>query len=375
MKEIISATPPATGLIPQVAGLDENGSDVALDGDLEADGSAVERRALAVGVVHHGERLDKWLAVAVPEFSRAYFQQLLESGGVALNGLPARKASVRLKAGDSVLVELRATVQAHAFLPEPMALHVVHEDEHLLVIDKPAGLVVHPAAGHWGGTLLNGLLAYHDQAARLPRAGIVHRLDKDTSGLMLVGKTPQAVDALVRQIAARQVHRIYLALAHGPWRHGSEVWVDQPIGRDARNRLRMAVHAVAGASAKVAQTRIRLLDEQAGGVLVACKLHTGRTHQIRVHMGWLGCPLVADALYGGRALHGMSRQSLHAHRLYLRHPVTQEPLALQSALPQDLSDALVSAGVHYNGSQLDDWPAISAVEDPSSDDPVQASAT
>ena len=353
---------------------DENWTDPAQDPDADAEDSAVECRDLTVGVAQHGERLDKWLAWAVPEFSRAYFQQLLESGGVVLNGQPARKASARLKAGDGVQVELRPTVQAHAFLPEPMALNVVFEDEHLLVIDKPAGLVVHPAAGHWGSTLLNGLLAYHAQAARLPRAGIVHRLDKDTSGLMLVGKTPQAVEALVRQIAAREVHRIYLALAHGPWRHGDEVWVDQPIGRDARNRLRMAVHASSSTSAKVAQTRVHRLSEQGGVVLVACKLHTGRTHQIRVHMGWLGCPLVADALYGGRELHGMVRQSLHAHRLYLRHPVTQAALALESSLPTDLADALVSAGLHYNRTQLDEWPALCAATYPSSDDSAPASA-
>src|SRR5690606_25427051 len=167
-------------------------------------------------------------------------------------------------------------------------------------------------------TLLNGLLAHHAGAARLPRAGIVHRLDKDTSGLMLVGKTRQAVDALVRMIAAREVRRQYVALAHGLWRCAGELEVDRPIGRDPRNRLRMAV--VAGG--KPARTTITRLDGNGEATLVACRLHTGRTHQIRVHLSVLGHPLVADVLYGGKPAWGLARQALHAIRLDLRHPVT-----------------------------------------------------
>lgn len=314
--------------------------------------SAVELKRLQVELAQHGERLDKWLALAVGGLSRAYFQQLLEGGAVRVNGREVRKAATRVRAGENVEVELRPTEQAQAFLPEAMPLDVVHEDEHLLVIHKPAGLVVHPAAGHWQGTLLNGLLAYHPGASALPRAGIVHRLDKDTSGLMLVGKTVRAVDALVRMIAARDVHRLYLALAHGPWRGESEVWVDQPIGRDPRNRLRMAVHAEGSVAAKPAQTRIRRLDGEGATVLVACKLHTGRTHQIRVHMAWLGCPLLADGVYGGRPVLGMTRQALHAHRLALQHPVTGEALSFVSPLPTDMADALENAGLHYNDQQL-----------------------
>ena len=153
-----------------------------------------------------------------------------------------------------------------------------------LGVNKPAGLVVHPAAGNWSGTLLNGLLAHHAAAAQLPRAGIVHRLDKDTSGLMLVGKSRQAVDALVRAIAAREVHRGYVALAQGRWKGAAEQLVDQPVGRDTHNRLRMAVLRPDATGGKPAQTTIRLLDGNEQACLVVCKLHTGRTHQIRVHM-------------------------------------------------------------------------------------------
>jgi 23S rRNA pseudouridine1911/1915/1917 synthase len=224
-----------------------------------------------------------------------------------------------------------------------------------MVIDKPAGLVVHPAAGHWSGTLLNGLLAHHAAAQQLPRAGIVHRLDKDTSGLMLVAKTQPAFDRLVALIAQRQVQRVYLALAQGTWREADEVWVDRPMGRDPKNRLRMAVLPEGATGAKVAQTRVRLLQSGPGCALVACKLHTGRTHQIRVHLAALGHPLVGDGLYGGKPAWGMERQALHAHRLALRHPITGEALQVEAPLPADLQHALRSAGLDYNPNQL--WQA------------------
>ena len=339
-QEIIST--PLDSTLPTLPEVSED------EGELEA---AAERRGLAVPADAHGDRIDRFLAQACPEFSRSYFQQLLDDGAVALNGRVVRKASTRLKAGERVEVELRPTVQAQAFLPEPMALQVVYEDEHLLVVDKPAGLVVHPAAGNWTGTLLNGLLAHHAGAARLPRAGIVHRLDKDTSGLMVVGKTQQAVDALAGMIARREVHRIYVALAHGVWGAQPEVLVDQPMGRDPRNRLRMAV-LQGGVGTKEAQTRVRLLDHGAGYCWVGCKLHTGRTHQIRVHMAWLGHPLVGDAVYGGKPLLGLARQALHAVRLVFVHPVTSAVMNLESRLPTDIANALQTAGLHYNLDKL-----------------------
>ena len=316
--------------------------------DMDAGSLDVEVRELSIPVEWHGERVDRALAALIPEFSRSYLQQLMADGAVLLRGAAPRKPSVKVQVGDQLRVELRPTQQAMAFVPEAMVLDVVFEDEHLLVLNKPAGLVVHPAAGHWSGTLLNGLLAHHAGAATLPRAGIVHRLDKDTSGLMLVGKSRQAVEALVRAIAARDVKREYVALAHGQWEGTDTRLVDQPVGRDARNRLRMAVIGEEGTSGKSAQTTIRLL-EQAGQVcLVHCKLHTGRTHQIRVHMAWLGLPLLGDTLYGGKVLLGMERQALHAARLSLAHPVSGTELSFESTPPADWMAALDQAGLHYN---------------------------
>ncbi|MFC7460688.1 RluA family pseudouridine synthase [Hydrogenophaga defluvii] len=329
------------------------GSLCAVD-DIE---QASERRTLRADAVHHGERLDRVLALLLPEFSRAYLQQHVSDGNVQLNQRVVLKPATKLRAGDVIDIELRPTAQAQAFVPEAMALDVVFEDADLMVVNKPAGLVVHPAAGNWSGTLLNGLLAHHAGAARLPRAGIVHRLDKDTSGLMLVGKSQRAVDALGRMIAAREVQRLYLALAHGPWRHGGGLLVDQPMARDSRNRLRMAVVRGEGAG-KPAQTRFLVLDETARHVLLACKLHTGRTHQIRVHAAWLGQPLVADVLYGGRPDLGLSRQALHAHRLSLAHPVTGDTLCFDCPPPADLLAAIAAADLQYNGATW--WQALAS---------------
>jgi 23S rRNA pseudouridine1911/1915/1917 synthase len=323
----------------------EADDDVSLDATPGNPGvTEAELRDLEVPADWHGERLDRTLAALVPEFSRSHLQHLLQGGAVQWRGQTAGKAAARVLAGDRIRVELRPTPQASAFVPEPMSLSVVHEDEHLLVIDKPAGLVVHPAAGHWSGTLLNGLLAYHRAAAELPRAGIVHRLDKDTSGLMLVGKTRPAVDALVRAIAAREVGRQYLALAHGPWRGPDSVDVDRPIGRDPQNRLRMA----AVASGKPARTTLVRLDDREDACLVACRLHTGRTHQIRVHMGLMGHPLVGDAVYGGRPAWGLQRQALHAASLGLAHPVHGGALCFWSPPPADFAQALAGSGLRYN---------------------------
>jgi len=328
---------------------------------LEAGGGApldelapeVESRLCEIPASMHGWRIDRALAQLIPEFSRSYLQQLMADGAVAMRGQALRKPSARIAVGDRLSVELRPTQQAQAFVPQPMALDIVFEDADLMVIQKPAGLVVHPAAGNWTGTLLNGLLAHHASAATLPRAGIVHRLDKDTSGLMLVGKSRQAVEALVRAIAAREVNRQYLALGHGQWQGPAEKGVDQPIGRDVNNRLRMAVVRHETGIGKAAQTTFRLLDGSAQACLVACKLHTGRTHQIRVHMAWMGHPLVGDTLYGGRALWGMERQALHAARLNLRHPITGTPLSFQSSPPADLLAVIENSGLRYNGPGAD----------------------
>jgi 23S rRNA pseudouridine1911/1915/1917 synthase len=246
-------------------------------------------------------------------------------------------------------IELRPTPQSQAFKPEVMALDVVFEDDYLMVINKPAGLVVHPAPGNWSGTLLNGLLGRDDAMRFLPRAGIVHRLDKDTSGLMVVAKTREAMDRLVEMIAARKVNRDYLAVGHKEWLGSRQQQVALPIGRDPRNRLRMAVVDLERNSGKTALTDISLIDNQDDFCLVRCKLYTGRTHQIRVHMASLGHPLVSDALYGGEPAVGLKRQALHARRLGFEHPVSGEALAFVAPVPDDLEAAMAELGLSYNG--------------------------
>ena len=308
----------------------------------------VEIRQLHFSPAQHGMRLDRALVDLVPEFSRSYLQQLIELGSVSLNEKTTQKASQKVKASDLGRIELRPTPQSQAFKAETMTLDMVFVDEHLLVINKPAGLVVHPAPGNWSGTLMNGLLGFDAQAFNLPRAGIVHRLDKDTSGLMVVARSRLVMDALVRAIAAREVKRQYLALAHGAWRGEASRVVSSPIGRDPSNRLRMAVVDLATQAGKVARTDLDLLANGTQGCLVKCTLHTGRTHQIRVHMASIAHPLVSDLIYGGGVAAGMQRQALHAFRLGFLHPVTAQPLQFQANLPPDFSNAVVDWGLQYN---------------------------
>lgn len=307
-----------------------------------------EVRSMRVGAGQHDARLDRALADLVPEFSRSYLQQLLAQGLASLNGKPVTKAAARVKAGDQLVLEMRPTLQSQAFRPEAMPIDVVYEDAHLLVVNKPAGLVVHPAPGNWSGTLLNGLLARDEKATNVPRAGIVHRLDKDTSGLMVVARDRSTMDALVALIAARQVQRQYLALAHGAWAGAPNRTVDAPIGRDPRNRLRMAVVDLAAHAGKAARTDVRWLAGNAEGCWVQCTLHTGRTHQIRVHMAYLKHPLVGDSLYGGAPLGHLHRQALHAYRLAFVHPVTGAPQEFHAPVPEDMRQALADWGLGYN---------------------------
>lgn len=310
--------------------------------------SESELRSMQMGTGQHAARLDRALVDLVPEFSRSYLQQLLVQGLVTVNGKPVLKASTRMKAGDQVVLEMRPTLQSQAFRPEVMAIDVVYEDAHLLVINKPAGLVVHPAPGNWNGTLLNGLLARDEKALLVPRAGIVHRLDKDTSGLMVVARDRATMDALVALIAERKVQRQYLALAHGAWTGAQSRTVVAPIGRDPRNRLRMAVVDLAVHAGKSARTDIRSLHSVESGCWVQCTLHTGRTHQIRVHMASLKHPLVGDSVYGGFPADAMQRQALHAYRLAFTHPLTGGALEFHAPLPDDMRQTLASWGLGYN---------------------------
>ncbi len=296
----------------------------------------------------HGLRLDNALVQLVTEFSRSYLQQLIARGAVSINGQDTLKASTKVKAGDALSIHLYATPQSQAFKPEFIEFSVVYKDEYLLVINKPAGLVVHPAPGNWTGTLLNGLLHSDSAAKLLPRAGIVHRLDKDTSGLMVVARTRQTMDALVEQIADRSVHRQYLALAHKPWIGPRQRDVDKSIGRDPRNRLKMTVVDLDKNAGKIAKTSFELLQNCEQGCLIQCRLHTGRTHQIRVHLASMGHPLVSDAVYGGAAAAGMLRQGLHAERLEFEHPMTGVSMRFWAPLPLDFEQALVLWGLRYN---------------------------
>ena len=303
---------------------------------------ASELRSVRVPDNLHGERLDKVVVSFAPEFSRSHLQSLIAAGHVCVDGQVRATASSKVAAGQRLDLELVPTAESRAFRAEAQPLAIVHEDAHLLVLDKRAGWVVHPAAGNWSGTLLNALLAHHRGAASLPRAGIVHRLDKDTSGLMVVAKTLPAFTALVRAIAAREVHREYRAIVHGEVAV-APFSIDAPIGRDPRVRVRMAISS----QGKPARTDVERLAFAAGHSAVHCTLHSGRTHQIRVHLASRGHPLVGDALYGGRPALGMQRQALHAARLAFRHPATAKAQSFETAAPLDFAHAwqLVTQGV------------------------------
>ena len=309
---------------------------------------------LTVALRHAGERLDRFLAAAQTDLSRSRLQALIRGGHVRVNGLAARAAQ-KVRDGDRVAIKLPPP-RIVSLVPEPIALEIVHQDETLLVVNKPAGLVVHPGAGVASGTLVHALLHHDPAIAEVGgegRPGIVHRLDKDTSGLMVVARTPRAYRALVEAIRVREVKRRYIALAWGePSAAGGTV--EGAIARDPRQRKRMAVVTRGG---KPARTGWSMLERFGIASALALALETGRTHQIRVHLAHLWHPVVGDPVYGGRPrkspgateaergvarslLDMLPRQALHASELEFTHPVTGEGLRFLAPLPADMSGAL-----------------------------------
>lgn len=290
-----------------------------------------------------GERVDRIASMATG-LSRADVADLIEAGAVMVGGERVASRSRRLVEGDVVEVEMPDVAEAARMVAEPnVAVPLVHADEHLLVVDKPAGLVVHPGAGQRTGTLVHGLLAHHPEVLGVGgdpvRPGIVHRLDKGTSGLLLVARTQVAYEALVAALAARRVHRRYRTLVWGTV-EAPRGLIDAPIGRSAREPTRMGIDE----RGKEARTRYEVLTtftEPVATTELACTLETGRTHQIRVHLRSIGHAVVGDVRYdGARQSFPVERPFLHAEHLELAHPVSGEPLAFQSPLPADLVEAL-----------------------------------
>jgi 23S rRNA pseudouridine1911/1915/1917 synthase len=292
-------------------------------------------------------RLDQALARALPQYSRTLLSAWIESGAVRVEGR-AMRGKDRVLGGEQVRIEAHLPVETRTS-PESIPVAVVFEDRSLLVIDKPAGLVVHPGAGNPGHTLQNALLALDPKLALVPRAGLVHRLDKDTSGLLVVARTPEAHTALAAAMAAREITREYLAVCTGVMTAGGTV--EEPIGRHRTQRTRMAVRA----DGRPAVTHYRVVRRFRAHTLVRVRLETGRTHQIRVHLAHIGFPVVGDPEYGGRRripagctpalaaeLRTFPRQALHAARLSLRHPRTGRELQWEAALPEDMERLLTA---------------------------------
>jgi len=303
-------------------------------GDYTASPDAAPVQACSLPASAAGQRLDRALAAAFPGFSRSRLQLWLAEGRILVDG-ERRAARDKVCGGETVRLEVPPLAEETAHRPEDIPLTIVYEDDALVVIDKPAGLVVHPGSGNWAGTMLNALLRHAPQLAGVPRAGIVHRLDKDTSGLLVVAKTLETQTALVRQLQARTVRREYLALAQGQVVRAGQV--DAPIGRHPTQRTKMAVVA----QGKPAITDYDVVARYAACTLLRCRLHTGRTHQIRVHLASIGHPLVGDPVYGRRLPKPkFHRQALHAAKLGLIHPVSGAPMSWESPLPEDFRELI-----------------------------------
>ncbi len=298
-----------------------------------------------------GERLDKILAAALPDYSRNRLKSWVEAGAVMVDG-KITKARYLLRGGESIKVFPQEMPEQFAFSPENIPLDIVYEDDSIIVVNKPPGLVVHPAAGNWTGTLLNGLLFHYPELKLLPRAGIVHRLDKDTSGLMVVARTALAQTALVRQLQERTVGRRYLAWVWGEAPSQGKVLAS--VGRDQRDRLRMAAGVAQGKPAATLFRRLAKGEFAASPLaLLECRLETGRTHQIRVHLESLGFPLLGDPVYrkktpGAAKTLPFQRQALHAYALSLEHPATHETMTWFRLPPADLMDLMSEVAIELD---------------------------
>lgn len=305
-----------------------------------------ETRQFQIAMTAYGQRLDQVAAVLLPEYSRSRLQQWIKQGKILLNG-DTCKAKTKVLGGETLLVTIEQQQQGE-WLPEKIPLDIIYEDNSLLVINKPVGLVVHPAAGNYSGTLLNALLYYCPELINVPRAGIVHRLDKDTSGLLVVAKTLPAQTHLVKQLQNRAFDREYEAIVIGEMISGGTV--DEPIGRHPVQRVKMAVMRNPN-NGKQAVTHYRIKERYRGYTRLQVKLETGRTHQIRVHMAHLNFPLVGDQIYAGRLrlppdcnaalkqfLNDFKRQALHARKLGLEHPETGQWIHWETPVPEDLAE-------------------------------------
>jgi len=283
-----------------------------------------------------GKRLDQALACLFPQYSRSRLQEWVKAGFIVLDENIVTETRKKMRGGEIVLLRPQVRAEDLPAEAEEIQLDIRYQDSQLLIIDKPAGLVVHPGSGNWRGTLLNALLHFDPELHHIPRAGIVHRLDKNTSGLMVVARTLTAQTHLIRQLQEHSVKREYLAVAMGEIRRNAHI--DAPIGRHFSERTKMAVTE----RGKPALTHYQVERNFPGATLLLCRLETGRTHQIRVHLAHLGNPLLGDPVYGRARpnLPPFPRQALHACRLTLTHPVTGEIIACESALPEDMANLL-----------------------------------
>lgn len=342
----------------------DNEADYSDDLDFTAVPETESCVKLTVPVDLAGLRLDAALAKLMPDYSRSRLTHWIKEGDVIVNDKPAQPKD-KMIGGECITVSVRPSEETLAFKPEEMDLDIVYEDDTVIVVNKPAGLVVHPAAGNWTGTLLNGLLAHCPELSQIPRAGIVHRLDKETSGLMVVAKTLPAQNVLVQQLQSRTVKRIYRAIVNGIVPFDGKI--ETQIGRDPHNRLKMAVVKYGG---KEAITHVKVLERYLAHSYIECSLETGRTHQIRVHMREANHPLAGDPVYGNprhpcsevvkEAVKKLgARQALHAYRLSFIHPKTGELVSFEAPLPEDMYHVLsvlrLEAGLDSSLSHEEDW--------------------